>query len=245
MVAYDQIAARREMRSDLDVLAEIVGSNSTAAVTFGDRRAAEELLSGLKAKKHIVTAVIYSDDGKPFASYRRDAGAADPRCPCFEPARSRFEGDRLIVYRDIRLASQIAGVIYLESDLGELHERLARFAWTVFLILLISSALAMALSSKLQRAVSEPIAHLAGVAKSSFRPEELHRAGGEAVRRRSRTARSIPSTECWPKSKRATWSSRTGATCWSKRWRRAPRNCSWPRTARRRPAGPRANSWPI
>ena len=55
VVTYDQIAARREMRSDLDVLAEIVGSNSTAAITFGDRRAAEELLSGLKAKKHIVT----------------------------------------------------------------------------------------------------------------------------------------------------------------------------------------------
>src|SRR5580693_9698106 len=71
VVTYDQIAARGEMRSDLGVLAEIVGSNSTAAVTFGDRRAAEELLAGLKAKKHIVTAVIFSQDGRPFASYRR------------------------------------------------------------------------------------------------------------------------------------------------------------------------------
>jgi sigma-B regulation protein RsbU (phosphoserine phosphatase) len=63
------------------------------------------------------------------------------------------------------MAGQIAGVIYLESDLAELHLRLDRFAWTVFLILLASSALAMALSSKLQRSVSGPIAHLAGVAK--------------------------------------------------------------------------------
>src|SRR5580704_9953436 len=74
VVAYDQVTARTEMQSDLEVLAEIVGSNSTAAVTFGDRRTAEELLSGLKAKKHIVAAVIYSDDGEPFAAYRRDAG---------------------------------------------------------------------------------------------------------------------------------------------------------------------------
>jgi signal transduction histidine kinase/DNA-binding response OmpR family regulator len=164
VVAYDQIAARRDMRSDLDVLAEIVGSNSTAALTFGDRRAAEELLSGLKAKKHIVTAMIYSDDGKPFASYRRDAGPRPP-LPVLQASESRFDGDRLVVFRDIRLAGQIAGVIYLESDLGELRERFTRFAWAVFLILLISCALAMALSSKLQRAVSEPIAHLAEVAR--------------------------------------------------------------------------------
>src|SRR5580658_10482686 len=85
VVAYDQLAARRDMRNDLDVLAEIVGSNSTAAVTFGDKRAAEELLSGLKAKKHIVTAVIYSLDGKPFASYRGDAKAQAP-WPIFDPA---------------------------------------------------------------------------------------------------------------------------------------------------------------
>jgi two-component system sensor histidine kinase/response regulator len=164
VVAYDQVAARREMRSDLDVLAEMVGSNSTAAVTFGDRRAAEELLSGLKAKKHIVTAVIYSDDGKPFANYRREAGLR-ASMPVLQASGSRFEGDRLIVIRDIRLAGQNAGAIYLESDLGELRERFTRFSWAVFGILLISCALAMALSSKLQRAVSEPIAHLAEVAR--------------------------------------------------------------------------------
>src|ERR1700723_2496022 len=64
VVAYDQVVARSDMRNDLAVLAEIVGSNSTAAVTFRDQRAAEELLSGLRAKRHITAAEIYSDDGK-------------------------------------------------------------------------------------------------------------------------------------------------------------------------------------
>jgi len=162
VVIYDQIAARQEMRTDLEVLAEIVGSNSTAAVTFGDFAAANELLSGLRAKKHIVSAVIFSDDGKPFAKYRRDADSQAP-VPALRSA-SRFEQDRLIVYRNIKLDAQIAGVICLESDLGALHQRLVRFAWAVFLILLISSAVATALSSRLQRAVSEPIAHLASMA---------------------------------------------------------------------------------
>ena len=112
VVGYDQVSARREMRSDLDVLAEIVGSNSTAAVTFGDSRTAEELLSGLKAKKHIVTAVIFSDGRQTVRELPPDGRAGRCRCfPGLEPGRrAGFEGDRLIVYRDIWLASQVAGV---------------------------------------------------------------------------------------------------------------------------------------
>jgi two-component system, sensor histidine kinase and response regulator len=176
IVAYDQVTARTEMQSDLEVLAEIVGSNSTAAVTFGDRRTAEELLSGLKAKKHIVSAVIYSADGQPFAAYRRDTNPP-AGLRVLRYSGSRFEGDKLVVYRDIALASQNAGFIYLESDLGELHARLTRFAWIVFIILVISSVLALALSSKLQRVISEPIAHLARVAKRvSFKKDYTVRA---------------------------------------------------------------------
>jgi|SRR5579863_1215634 len=164
VVAYDQIVARNDLRNDSAVLAEIVGSNSTAAVTFRDQRAAEEILSGLKAKRHIVAATIYSDDGKPFASYRREG---EPRVPA--PSRrsdgSWIEGDKLIVFRSILLNQQAAGAVYLESDLGELHARLTRFVWMVLVILLVTAALAVALASRLQRVVSEPIAHLAAVAK--------------------------------------------------------------------------------
>ncbi len=164
LVAYDQIATRAAMRGDLEVLAELVGSNSTAAVTFSDKHGAEELLSGLRANTAIVAAVIYDDDEKPFASYHRDPASRAPD-PALRPTGSRFEGNRLTVYRDIRLGSQRAGVIYLESDLGELHTRFIRFACVVFITLLISAMLALTLSSKFQRTVSEPIAHLAAVAK--------------------------------------------------------------------------------
>ncbi len=164
VITYDQIAARAAMRGDLEVLAEIIGSNSTAAVTFSDKRAAEELLAGLRAHTGIVAAVIYGEDGRPFARYRRDPAAPNPD-PVLRPAGSRFENNRLTVYRDIRLGSQLAGVIYLESDLGELHTRFVRFACVVFITLLISGVLALTLSSKFQRTVSEPIAHLAAVAK--------------------------------------------------------------------------------
>ena len=163
VLTYVQRALRADMRADLEVLGDMMGSNSTAALTFGDHRAAAELLAGLRTQRHIVAAVLYSADGEPFAVYRREADQT--RVPELRYSGIRYEGDRLILYRDIALAGQNAGFLCLESDLGELHARLARFGGALFVILLVSSALALALSSRLQRVVSVPIAHVAGVAK--------------------------------------------------------------------------------
>src|SRR5690242_4974981 len=78
VLTYDQFAFRNSIRNDLDVLAEMLGSNSTAALSFGDRRSVEELLSGLRAKRPIVAAFVYSADGALFAGYRRGPSAQEP-----------------------------------------------------------------------------------------------------------------------------------------------------------------------
>jgi signal transduction histidine kinase len=165
VLTYDQIASRTEMRSELEVLAEIVGSNSTAALTFNDERAAEEVLAGLKAKRHIASALIYSADGRLFASY-----GASPQAPAAARALrsygSWFEGGRLIAYKGVELRRQLIGTVYLESDTGELRARLVNFGCVILAILLGAAALALGLSFRLQRVVSEPIAHLAEVAKA-------------------------------------------------------------------------------
>jgi len=162
--AYEQIASRLKMRNDLSILSEIVASNSTAALTFGDRRAADELLAGLKAKPHLVAAILYRNDGTPFASYHGSVRTFIPRPPV--STGSWFESGKLIAYRKIVLDGQPVGSIYLESDLGELIESLKRDAWIVFLILLASSVLALGLASWLQRSISGPISHLAHIAKT-------------------------------------------------------------------------------
>ncbi len=162
--AFDQIAARNDLRNDVAVLAEIVGSNSAAALTFRDKQAAEELLAGLKAKRHIVSAFLYTDDGRPFAGYCRTgdgSGVAPPR----RSDGSWFADGKLIVYHGVLLNRQRAGTIYLESDLGELNARITRSLWIVLVILLSTATVAAAVASRLQRVISEPIAHLGDVAK--------------------------------------------------------------------------------
>ncbi|HEY2844071.1 MAG TPA: response regulator [Bryobacteraceae bacterium] len=163
VVVYDQIAARESMRNDLDVLAEIFSANSTAALSFNDRPAAEELLSTLKAKQHIAYAFLYLQDGTVFARYRR-AGAAG-RVVTPPPAdRTWFEGDRLIAFKTVWLNGQKIGGVCLKSDLEELHTRLRRFEEIVLAILNLTALLALVLSSRLQGIILRPIVHLAQVA---------------------------------------------------------------------------------
>ena len=164
IAAYDQALARDSMRSNLGVSAEIVGSSSTAAVVFRDKKAAEEMLSQFKARPHIIAAGIYAEDGTPFVSYRR-AGDSSPEAPTLRSEGTWFEGNKLIAVRRMLVNRQAVGTIYLESDLAELHQRITRFTWIVIVILLSATALASALASRLQRVISEPIAHLADVAK--------------------------------------------------------------------------------
>ena len=164
IAAYDQTLARDGMRSDLAGSAEIVGSSSTAAVVFRDRKAAEEMLSQFKARPHILAAWIYTEDGAPFVGYRR-AGGSSPEAPALRSEGTWFEGNKLIAVRRMFVNRQAVGTIYLESDLEELHRRITRFTWIVIVILVSATALASALAARLQRVISDPIAHLADVAK--------------------------------------------------------------------------------
>src|SRR6185295_9014053 len=81
-IAYDLVSFRSGMVHNLSIQAQVVGSNSVSALLFSDPDSAENTLSALKAAPNIVSASIYTIDGKLFASYRRDTGhqpASDPR----------------------------------------------------------------------------------------------------------------------------------------------------------------------
>ncbi len=179
-LTYDQVAFRDSMKSDLDTLAQIFGSSSTAALSFGDQKDATTILAGLKAKRSVTRAIVYSTTGEPFAEYTRDR--ADSHSPTAPPVRltgSWFEGNRLRLFRQITLDDQRIGTIYLETDLDDLHSRFTRFAGIATGVLFLSSLLALALSARLQRIISRPIAHLAATARVISRQKDY---SGRAVK---------------------------------------------------------------
>ena len=163
ILAYEEVAFRADMRNDLGVFAEMYGSNSTAALSFNDQQTAAEILSGFRAKRHIVSAILYSANGLVFASYGRDTAKSLP-APPLRPDGSWFENGQLVLFKQILLRGQPVGTVYLASDLGELDARIKRFGWVVLASMLVACVSAVGLSSWLQRIISNPIAALSGAA---------------------------------------------------------------------------------
>ncbi len=166
VLVYDQMAARDSLRNDLGMVAEIFSANSTAALSFNDASAAEELLTTLRVKRNVVAGFLYTADGKLFAAYRRQQGVRLLTQPSPAGDSSNIQADRLVLFRGVKLNGKKIGTVCLISDLDELQSRLHQFAWIVLAILLGASLLAMLISGKLQRFILEPIAHLALVAKT-------------------------------------------------------------------------------
>src|SRR6267378_3829331 len=164
-VSHDLYTFRQAKVHDLATLAEIIGSNSTAALTFGDSNSAKEILGALSANQHIAAACIYMGDGRVFAKYLR----GDPTARFSPPERqedgSRFGSNELALFGKIMLDGEKIGTVYLRSDLAEITERVNRYTAVLVLVMLGSSLVAFLFSSRLQRAISEPIGKLAWTAK--------------------------------------------------------------------------------
>jgi hypothetical protein len=58
LMAFDLTSARVRLVRDIKVLADVIGSNSTAALTFGDAIAASEIIRAATANEDIVAAAI-------------------------------------------------------------------------------------------------------------------------------------------------------------------------------------------
>ncbi|MBD3336799.1 MAG: response regulator [Candidatus Eisenbacteria bacterium] len=162
VVTYELVSARRQMINGLETLAEVIGDNSTAALVFDDRDSAIEILSSLTAEPTIDGAVIYDSTGEHFASYPQDA--TPPAPATLEVGRHRFADGFLHMFHPIMLDGEKVGSLYLRSSTSALQVRLFKYAGIVLIVLFLSSLLVFVLTSWLQRYISQPIQHLAGVA---------------------------------------------------------------------------------
>jgi PAS domain S-box-containing protein len=162
-IAYEQFTFRRDMARDLAITAEMIGFNTASALSFEDTDSATETLKGLSAHPQIIRSCVYDKTGKVFATYRWNSQVNRP-WPDPKETSTMLGENSLELFHTIRLAGEMNGTIYLESDLQELHERW----WSYILIALVVMAAAMLVTwlliRRLQRVISEPIAQLASIA---------------------------------------------------------------------------------
>lgn len=167
-IGYDTVTFRETMVRNLSTQAQIIGSNSASALLFNDPQSAETTLSALKAAPNIVSAVIYTPDGRPLASYSRDQNELIPAPPSIASGQIEMhllKSGEIVLVRSIVFQGKPTGTVYIRSNLEELNGRLERYAGIAAIVLLASMLAAFLVSSIFRRAVAEPIVRLAEIAK--------------------------------------------------------------------------------
>ncbi|MBN2103650.1 HAMP domain-containing protein [bacterium] len=187
-LTYDRIHYRRQLVRDLEILAEMIGSNCTASLLFNIPSDAEEIVSALKAHPSIRSGKIYTADGSQLTSYRRsDVDSLQSkqmiqktvehylnityiesnRLPHTLLSRKYhlFLENRLALFHPVVLDNELIGMVYLETDLTAIEERFQNSITAMAAVMLISFLVIYLLTAKLQYFITKPISYLSLLAK--------------------------------------------------------------------------------
>ena len=165
LFGYERIETREAAKRELSSQAGIVADSSAAALTFLDNQAAADTLKALHGDANIVQAGTYARDGSLFAAYERgdpDSGHL-PRRAAAEG--SKFESGYLMMSLPIRLGNEVLGTVFLKASTKDADAQLRHDMGFVFLVLLVSLALALLLTTSMQRTITGPLAELSNLAR--------------------------------------------------------------------------------
>jgi signal transduction histidine kinase len=175
--AYDYFTFRHSTVRQLSTLGKVIASNSTAALAFYDRDAANEILSAVHAEEHIVAVALYDDEGKVFAHYPQDAN--EEVFPRYKNEFGYyFQESHLVGFEPVVQGERRLGTLFLKSDTRAIYDRLLLYGLIAVIVIALSLLLTYFLSQRLQTQISGPILQLAETAKAvSDRKDYSVRAG--------------------------------------------------------------------
>jgi len=170
----------REQRKNLASMADILGKNVTAAVTFNDPQSALETMHSLSVKSDILAAYILRADATVFSRYlakgvtidalpfeQLEPGATSDTCKTLlKQINSQHNRlgqffDKVSLVSPIILDNQTIGTVVLFADMRELRASLISTLLAATLILGVATIVAYLISRRLQRIISDPILLLA------------------------------------------------------------------------------------
>ncbi|UTW03324.1 EAL domain-containing protein [Amphritea atlantica] len=154
---HDWFDSKLQATENLRSQADIISTNSIAALTFGDAEAARITLTSLDNVQDIVLAVLYDADGQLFAKYSPHNYPL-PELP--ESSEGQLN-NALYVVRPVTIDREIIGYTLLLSDLSSLTTRRGDQMSIAFAVFLLSLIVVLLLSSVAQRIVTRPITELA------------------------------------------------------------------------------------
>jgi len=147
---------RAQKIREAGVQAEILAASVSAALAFNDDKTAQEYVDALKANPEIEAVGVYAPSGVLVADFYRDGSLPAPRNIALGPPR--FEGNHLIVVREVVERGNRLGVVYMRAVTESLQRRLMRYAGIMLLV--IMAALVLGVLGTAQGALTRANAEL-------------------------------------------------------------------------------------
>jgi signal transduction histidine kinase/CheY-like chemotaxis protein len=179
-ISLDYYRTRDALHRDLAAQADLILKSSTAALQFLDPSTAQEILRTFAPNEHVRRACLYDANGRIFAEYIAPRAGTD--CPTgAADDRYQFSSDELAIVTSITdERARRTGSLYVRSDLDVLKTRLNAQLAIVAIVLVLTTAVALLIASRVHSIVSDPITDLARTATAVS-------SGGDYSLRASRT----------------------------------------------------------
>lgn len=179
MVAYDLRAYHEGWVTDLKAQAELLGRSTAPALEFDDHKVASENLALLRLQPKVKAAAIYGAQGEMFAAYA--APGVDATVPPRAQAAGvhRDQGD-LVVAQPIRQDGRVIGSVLLRAEYA-LYDRVLSYLGIAAAVAIAALGVALLLSTRLQRAVVQPILAISDVAQDVMQRQDYSRRAPKAT----------------------------------------------------------------
>jgi PAS domain S-box-containing protein len=162
---FQVILFRSDFLRDNSTLAEIIANNSAGAMAFRDDAAATEVVDSLAAKPAVLSAALVLPDGVCLAHFGKSE-TAKTLAQFPSPGQSSFADGCLLLTEPVIEKHEPLGTLYLRTDYRHTFLELLRFYGEIIIcVMVVSIALAAFLSSRLGRAITDPVLELAQTAK--------------------------------------------------------------------------------
>ena len=161
MLLQQQRLMRSEWSATMRTQAQLIATNSQAALEFGDTEEARRLLSSLEGDPSILRArIVLLPTLRPFAEYTRTPHALALSTPPPPPrGGTQFDGDHLLVWAPIPHSTPPASIEMVIS-LQSLHQVTWRSAQEIGLALLAVLGVFLWLASRAARRIARPLLQL-------------------------------------------------------------------------------------
>ncbi len=153
------------MKEELYLSAAVVGDRNAAALIFNNPERAQDNLAVFEDRLSVQKVCLYRD-GIEFARFARTSEKTSSECPLIEHNVAAVRDGNLIAFRDINVQGDLAGHIYIESDLSEIQNYIKRQFGTTLIVMVGMWLFSYILSLILQQSISRPILHLADTASN-------------------------------------------------------------------------------